>query len=204
MAKMIKDALILCVITLVAGVLLGGVYELTLDARNEQAEKTKNAAYAKVFESADTFEESDIDDFSKYYDVLKEYDITEKNVVVDSIAKALDGDKNVMGVVVSVRSKEGFGGEISFTVGVTKDGNVSGVSILSISETAGLGMNATKDEFLNQYKQTGEGQFIVNKEDGVDGMRIDALSGATITSKAMTKGVNTAVITAKEFMKEVK
>lgn len=204
MAKMIKDALILCVITLVAGVLLGGVYELTLDARNEQAEKTKNAAYAKVFESADTFEESDIDDFSKYYDVLKEYDITEKNVVVDSIAKALDGDKNVIGVVVSVRSKEGFGGEISFTVGVTKDGNVSGVSILSISETAGLGMNATKDEFLNQYKQTGEGQFIVNKEDGVDGMRIDALSGATITSKAMTKGVNTAVITAKEFMKEVK
>ena len=57
-------------------------------------------------------------------------------------------------------------------------------------------MNAKEDSFLNQYKQDGDGLFVVNKSDGEDGMNIDALSGATITSKAMTKGVNAAKLAA--------
>lgn len=203
MKNMIKDALILCAITLVAGLLLGGVYEMTFDARAEQAEKTKNEAFSKVFSEASDFEELNIDDMSKYYDVLKTYDITEKNVVIDGIAKAFNDKKELVGFVVSVTSKEGFGGDISFTVGVKMDGTINGVSILSISETAGLGMNATNDSFLDQYKVSGEGLYIVNKEDGVDGIKVDALTGATITSKAMTKGVNAAIIVAREFIKEV-
>lgn len=203
MKDMIKNALILCTITLIAGLLLGGVYEMTLEPRTEQAEKKKNEAYAKVLNDASSFEEKDTDDFSKYYNILNEYDITKKNVVIDGIAMGYDNNKELVGFVVSVTSKEGFGGDISFTVGVKMDGTVSGVSILSISETAGLGMNATQDEFLNQYLISGDGLFVVNKEDGADGINIDALTGATITSKAMTKGVNSAIIVARELIKEV-
>lgn len=67
---------------------------------------------------------------------------------------------------------------------------------MSISETAGLGMNAANESFLSQYKVERDGLFVVNKAENQAGTNIDALSGATITSKAVTKGVNAAVIVA--------
>ena len=73
-------------------------------------------------------------------------------------------------------------------VGVDDGGSVTGVVILSHSETAGLGARADSPEFLGQY--TGKsGTITVNDGDNA----IDGLSGATITSKAVTTGVNTAL-----------
>ena len=96
------------------------------------------------------------------------------------------------GYVVTVTDKEGYGGDIQITVGVTKDGTVSGVSILSISETAGLGMRATEAKFQEQYVGKNTDKFYVSK-DGGEGEPIDAISGATITSRAFTGAVNTAI-----------
>ena len=76
-------------------------------------------------------------------------------------------------------------------VGVDKTGTVKGVSILSISETAGLGMNAQKPSFLNQFNGK-SGQLTVVKTTP-SANEIQALTGATITSKAMTSAVNTAL-----------
>ena len=82
----------------------------------------------------------------------------------------------------------GFGGEIDLVVGVASDGTVTGVSIISMSETSGLGANATKESFRSQFiGKTGE--LAVSK----DGGEIDALTGATITSRAVTRGVNSAL-----------
>ena len=81
---------------------------------------------------------------------------------------------------------------IQITVGIKKDGTINGVSILSISETAGLGMKATEPSFYNQYVNKKADKFVVSK-DGGDGEQIDALSGATITSRAVTGAVNTAL-----------
>ena len=94
--------------------------------------------------------------------------------------------------MVTVTDKEGYGGDIQITVGVTKDGTVSGVSILSISETAGLGMRATEAKFQKQYVGKNTDKFYVSK-DGGEGEPIDAISGATITSRAFTGAVNTAI-----------
>ena len=91
------------------------------------------------------------------------------------------------GYVVTV-VPSGFGGDIDMVVGIDNSGAVTGVSIIDMSETSGLGTNAAKPEFKDQYIG-GTGDFAVDK----DGGEINALTGATITSRAVTKGINAAV-----------
>lgn len=203
MKNIIKDALILFTITLIAGLLLGFVYELTEEPREKQAEIKKNNAYKTVF--ADYYSDLNIDDakFNEYdissSEILKEYldkaGYTEKVVTIDEVVSAEIDDK-MLGYVVTVTSKEGYGGDISFTVGVTIDGTVTGLSFLSISETAGLGMKAEDESFIRQYVGKKGGDFVVDK-DNTAGLsnEIDAISGATVTTRAVTKGVNAAYIT---------
>ena len=94
--------------------------------------------------------------------------------------------------MITTTDGEGYGGDIQVTVGITADGTVSGVSFLSISETAGLGMKATEASFYEQYVGVQTDQFYVSK-DGGEGEPIDALSGATITTRAVTGAVNAAL-----------
>lgn len=196
MNQIIKNTLALFGITAVAGLLLGTVYEGTKEARAEQAAKTQQKAYQTVFEDASDFEEVSL----KLARDAVNY--SEKEVVIEGAVKALDGKGNFLGYVVTVTAKEGYGGDIKFSVGVDIENHVTGVSYLSISETAGLGMKAKDKEFIDQYSEAGgdsESEFIVNK-DGSDGMVIDAIGGATITSRAVTKGVNAACQAAKALV----
>lgn len=97
------------------------------------------------------------------------------------------------GYVVRV-APNGFGGAIDLMVGVKADGTVNGVAVIAHSETASLGANCTREEFRAQYAG-GEGPFAV----GQDGGTIEALTGATVTSRAVTDGVNAAL----DFVREV-
>lgn len=99
-------------------------------------------------------------------------------------------DGSLAGYVVSTSAK-GYGGDIKVMVGIDTNGAVTGVNILSINETVGLGMNAQKPEFLEQYKGR-SGQIGVAKNNPKED-EIQALTGATITSKAMTSAVNSAL-----------
>ena len=96
------------------------------------------------------------------------------------------------GYVITTTDKEGYGGDIQITVGITADGTVNGVSILTINETAGLGMRAKEPAFYEQYQGKQTERFVVSKDGGA-GEPIDALSGATITSRAVTGAVNAAL-----------
>ena len=99
-------------------------------------------------------------------------------------------DKNIIGYVFTTSAK-GYGGDIITMVGIKADGTVSGMDFLSISETAGLGMNADTDEFKNQF--AGKiGEIGLNKNTPAEN-EIQALTGATITSKAVTEAVNIAL-----------
>lgn len=115
--------------------------------------------------------------------------ITRNNVNGAVIARNADGKK--IGSVITAVSKEGYGGEIEVSVGILDDGTVTGIEILSINETAGLGMRATEPEFKDQFKDIKPGKFVLTKENPSG--NIDALSGATITSKAVVAAVNTAL-----------
>lgn len=185
MDKIIKNTLILVLITCFAGVGLGFVHGITKERIAMEKEKAKKASWQKVFPEAEANEFVPID---------AEQEIAEKVVSELGVKATVDevcevGDK---GYVVTVTDKEGYGGDIQITVGITQDGTVSGISILSISETAGLGMKAKEPAFYEQYHGKTTEKFVVSK-DGGDGEPIDALSGATITSRAVTAAVNTAL-----------
>lgn len=184
MKTMWKDTLILFVITLLAGLILSAVYEVTKEPIAAQEEKARQEAFAEVFESAEHFETVELADADA---VLEEAGIT--GVTINEAVQALGNDGQVLGFCVTATSHEGYGGDIKLTVGVNLDGSLNGISILEISETAGLGMRA--EEVLKpQFAGKNAEQFEVTKSDAAAENQIDAISGATITSKAVTKAVN--------------
>lgn len=192
MKNLIKDALILCVITLVAGLLLGTVYEVTKSPRAKQEEKAKQKSYKAVFENAESFEETEIDEdaVAKY---LEENGVKSSIAFVNEVVTAVDKKNEQLGYVITVTDKEGYGGEIKLAVGIQNDGTVNGISILSISETAGLGMKAKESKFKKQFEGKNVSEFVYTKNGAAADNEIDAISGATITTNAVTNGVNASI-----------
>ena len=192
MNKIVKNTLILSAITIVAGCLLGLVYEITKAPIAQAQENAKQEAYKTVLADAAEFTVDDTLDAAAAANVLQEAGYTGDDIA--EVAKALDVSGAVMGYVITVTSHEGYGGDIKISVGILSDGTVKGIEMLEISETAGLGMKAAEDDFKNQFKDKQVEKFSYTKsgEDGDD--KIDALSGATITTNAVTNAVDSALV----------
>ncbi len=197
MKNIIKNTLILTVITLVAGVLLGLVYEITKEPIAQAKEKAKMEAYRIVMAGADTFDAETVLKKDKINKLLKKKDIT--GCTVDEVVAA-KAKGEIIGYVFTTTTSEGYGGNIQISVGIKKDGTVTGMEILSISETAGLGMNADKPKFKSQYANKLVDTFVVTKTGAKNDNEIDAISGATITSNAVTDAVNLAVVYFNEVL----
>ena len=191
MNKIIKNTLILTAITVVSGLLLGVVYNVTKEPIAQAQENTKQEAYRAVLADASSFETLDFDAESTL-SLLTENGHTSDTIT--EVAEGKDNSGETIGYVISVQSSEAYDGTLDLSVGIATDGTVKGVEMLSISETAGLGMKADEAEFKDQYKDKNVENFTVTKtgEDG-DNM-IDAISGATITSNAVTNAVNSALV----------
>ena len=101
-----------------------------------------------------------------------------------------DASGNEVGYVFVTVSK-GYGGDVKIMTGVDKNGAVTGISPLELNETAGLGMKAQNASFLDQFK--GKVKDIAVNKNSASGNEIQALTGATITSKAVTAAVNEAL-----------
>lgn len=185
--NMMKDALILFAITLISGLLLGLVYQVTAQPRREQQERRIQEACQAVFAQADRFEE-----FTYNIDEILAQELTADGVKTGTVYQALDNGGNSLGYVIETTSGEGYGGNITLYVGITNDGIVNGVSILSISETPGLGMRAG-EELVPQFAEKQAVSFTYTKTGSQSDSEIDAISGATITTKAVTNAVNGAV-----------
>ena len=191
MKKIVKDALVLFAITLVAGILLGVVYQITLDPIAKANENAKEKAYKAVLAEADSFET--IDALPSDDDINASSDIDFSKDKVNEVAIGKKGSETA-GYVVTVTDSDGYGGDIKFTVGISTDG----ISFLSISETAGLGMRAKQDpSFTSQF--TAKSDAVASFSVVTDGSasesnaNVDAIGGSTITSKSVTKGVNYAL-----------
>lgn len=185
--KIIKDALVLLAITLVSGAALGLVYEITKEPIAKANEEAKQTAYAAVYADA-TFAEDEA-----VTAMVKELGQTYDGALVTEVLVAKDAEGNATGYVMSLTAKEGYGGAITLTMGVKKEGIITGLTVLEASETAGLGAKCKEPEFQAQFKaengKHGPTMELV-KGGGATDAQIDAISGATITSKAITKAVN--------------
>ncbi len=171
----IKTGVILFLITGIAAFILAGVNMLTEPVIAKNEEEKRQAAMEKVVPGTESFEVSNI----KCAD----------DGLVKEIYTAIAGGKTVGYAVIT--EPKGYGGAISMVVGIDTENKVIGIDITRQSETAGLGSKCTDDEFKNQF--TGKtGEICVVKNNAKDN-QIDAITSATITSKAVTEGVNAAL-----------
>lgn len=196
MKTIIKNSIILCVITLVSGILLGVVYEITKEPRAKQEALAKQKAYQKVYQEAAEFEPLDYD-VKSMEAYLKENGISSNIAYIEDVVVAKDANQQPIGYVVTVTDKEGYGGNITFTLGVKNDGTILGVSFLKLEETAGVGMKADTDAFKNQFKEKNVDAFVAVKSGKQAEHEIDAIGGATVTTNAVVNGVNAGILGVK-------
>ena len=187
MKSMLKDAGILFAITLVAGLLLGCVYQITKEPIARQEALAQENACREVFSDAESFEA--VTDFTEEaaQTVLNEGGYSAASV--NACQEAKDASGTVLGYVLTVTTHEGYGGDIKFTIGVRMDNTLNGMSILSISETPGLGMQAEevlKPQFAGKKAES----YVYTKGGASADNEIDAITSATITTNAVTNGVN--------------
>lgn len=182
----VRNTVVLMFITLVAGLLLGLVYEITKDPIAREQQRAKEEAYKQVFKEAEAFENLEFDLRATEKELKKQgYDAT-----VQEAMEVLDKSGALLGYVLTVTDHEGYGGDIQFAMGIQKDGTLNGISFLSISETAGLGMKAKEPAFMDQFSNKQVEGFVYTKTGASGENEIDAISGATITTNAVTNGVN--------------
>ncbi len=188
--KIVHDALILTAFTLVLGFLLGLVYEITKQPIADANAAAAQEAYKAVFADADSFEA--LEGFDKNA-------ATEKVVAagyedsIDDVQVAKDASGADIGYVITVTAKDGSQSTITFSVGIQSDGTVNGYSVTSIAETPGLGMKVEDESFYSQFQGKLVDTFNVVKNTPAADNEIEAISGATISSKAVTNGVNAAL-----------
>ena len=179
---------ILCAITLVVALALGAVNSVTAGPIAEQnAQKIKDS-----LENVMPGAESEQIDVPEGTTVTTETKNATSVTILSAYKMTKDGAD--AGYCVEV-GPTGFGGAVDTMVGIDSDGKVTGISVISASsETPGLGARSTEPEFQAQFA----GQVGTEVAVAKDGGSIDALTGATITSRAVSEGVVAAAQFAAE------
>ncbi|MBP3754519.1 MAG: RnfABCDGE type electron transport complex subunit G [Lachnospiraceae bacterium] len=194
-----KDALVLIIITLIAGLCLGGVYELTKEPIAHQKEVAVTESCKAVFPDEEGF--TPVTNF-----VLSETTVSEglalqlkqNGVTVGNIYTAMAADGTVAGYAIEMTSAEGYGGDIRIMCGITSEGVLRGISILEIGETAGLGMRA-ESVIVPQIHNLDVSEITFTKTGKTSPDEIDAISGATITTRAFVNMINGALEVCNEI-----
>ncbi|KPU43836.1 electron transport complex subunit RnfG [Oxobacter pfennigii] len=178
MKENLKLGFILLLFAAIAGICLGAAYEVTKEPIAQQAIIEKNNAMKEILPDADDFKDLAVQ-------------INEDSMIKE-VSEAYKGS-GIIGYTFTVTPK-GFGGLINVMVGISSEGKVSGIKVMSHSETPGLGANAANPKFSDQFKDKPiDKPLEVMKTGAVTENQVDAITGATITSKAVTGGVNEAI-----------
>lgn len=188
-----KDALILFVITLISGFLLGGAYQITKDPIEKATEAANMAAYKKVFPEAADFTS---DDKMEAAVETCNTELLSQNfgkVGVENAFQAVDTSGTALGYVITSYSGDSYSGLVKISVGIKEDGTINGIEFLEISDTPGLGLKAKEPAFKDQYAGKNKESLTVTKSGNAGDGEINAISGATITSSAVTNAVNAAL-----------
>lgn len=115
------------------------------------------------------------------------------------VEECYDKSQNLLGILLK-SSCRGYGGDIEYIVGITAEINpkILSLKILSHKETPGLGANVEKEKFLSQFRDKNSQEIVLKKDNPLG--KIDAISGATITSRAITSSLRNLL--EKEELKE--
>lgn len=196
LTTMLKEAAIMFAITLIAGLALGFTYQLTKEPIRIQQEKKMRQACQEVFADASEFT---IIAVTPHEELLA--DLESRGVTVGKVYETTDSSAARLGYVIEV-STRGYEKPISIYLGVRNDGTLNGVSIVEIAETPGLGMRA-EEVLVPQFAGKQVKEFTYTKVGSQSDSEIDAISSATVTTKAFVNAVNAGLkFFAEELMQE--
>ena len=192
-----KEAVILGVITLIAGICLSGVYAVTKEPIARQQQAASLASYREVCPDAESFAYDD--DLSAAVEALGGgvYGTSFGKAYINEAVVGSAGDR-IVGYVISVTSGDGVEGNITLSVGISADGTVTGIAFTELNETPGLGSlcgePAFKDQFLgvktDWFALSGSGLVIDTASEATG--TADTASGATGTADAASGATETA------------
>lgn len=166
-------AISLSVICLVCAAVLGVVYSITAQPIADAELAKVNNAIASVVPAFDNNPSEDV------------------RVFGDSKVYTATNGGSPVGYAIQVKSS-GFGGALQMMVGFTPDGTIYNTSVISHSETPGLGAKITDESVPPRKQVIGKNPASCNISVSKDGGEIDAITASTITSRAFLKGVNMA------------
>jgi electron transport complex protein RnfG len=193
MKNIISMTLKLLIIVVVSAIALGAVNYVTKGPIAEQMAAAATEARQTAFPEAASFEAIYDPDSDALSDVtlaslLATDEVSKDYAIIKTVYKALDANGNELGIAAGVVTK-GFNSGLNITIGVGSDGAIHGVIVGDNTETAGLGAKAADPEFEGQYVGKASPLNVVKSSPGDSD--IQAITGATITSKGVTNAVNT-------------
>src|SRR5690554_421245 len=183
MNETLKLGLVLLLVTAVAGGILAGVNSLTAPVITERENQEKFASLLEIFTEANEFIEFEGSDLSG---------IQASYPSVVSITE-VKNDGTELGYAVTTKTG-GYAGDINTLVGISADGTLAGIKVLVMSETAGLGSRIVDDPaFAQSFAGKGAGGSVTPAGTGSGENEVMMLSGATVSTNAVVKGVNDAL-----------
>ncbi len=174
--EIVRIAVTLFLIVGITAFALAVVNELTFRKIDENQSAKINLAMSEVM-PADSYSALDIS--------------FDEESGVDAVHEAKDANGNVIGWCVQSHAS-GFGGEIQLVVGLDSEAKVTLVKVISMSETPGVGTKTKNPSFLESFGGK-SGALTVTKGEVKSETEIAAVSGATVSSRAVTRGVNSAI-----------
>lgn len=187
------NTLVLVLVTFVAITSLAVVNQITAEPIAQAEVNQKAEAYKVVYPDANEFAEIDgVEGMIEASTGILEENGFKGCTVTDALAvKNASGDTE--GYIVVSTSPNGYGGEIQVAIGI-KDDKLTGFTAIKNSETAGLGSKCTEPEFTSQFKDKAASVLSYTKSGASSDTEIDAISGATITTNAVTEACNAGII----------
>ena len=188
--SLIMPAVMLCIICLITTGLVAATFVTTQASRDEQASITANANRRELCPAAASFE-------------AFELTAEQQAAGLTEAFTALDAEGKVIAWLINAQAK-GYGGQVPVLAVIDPDGTISGLKILNNNETPGLGKKVANASFYSQFiGQSALSEFAVKNASGSQ-VLIDAIAGATISSKAVTGAVNLAGTLYEQIKAEVK
>lgn len=193
MKEIIKLGFVLLFVCVIAALALGFTNEVTKDPIAENIAEANRLARQEVFPAAEKFTliATREEEPAEYMEHENAVSFLEEFADVSEVYVAMTNSDELLGFVIST-TPNGYGGAIGVIIGFDLEGVITGVRVGDHQETPGLGVKATLPKFYEQYNGlTTTGDIIVIKEAVKEGQNaIVAITSATITSEAVTSGVN--------------
>lgn len=186
--EVVKLAVILFVITALSGLILAFSHNLTKDIIAQALEKEiSGPEVANIVVPGSSI-------IVELEDQALVEKIKSENEKFENLRVCKDDSGNVLGYAITTKSPiKGYSGDIELIVGISLEGKVSGIKVVSHNETVGLGANIEKDSFKNQYIGKSTDNNIVLTKSEPNENEVQSIGGATFSSKSFTSAVNNAI-----------